>query len=196
MGDPGTTLSNLGGTAGAAVTEAEIWRMNQAFVAALDSARIPHTGYFYGAGTHSWPYWIRDLRHFLIWLKPYLAHPAPAPAPPTSPTAPQPTFSAWSWQFAIQRAVPEFVYLTNVGAGGLTAVGSGQLHVLSAPLYRPGRQYVLEVGARREAATAARDGRLHFGVDLGPSHTVQQYAFGPRASARWSHITVRITPAG
>jgi diacylglycerol O-acyltransferase / trehalose O-mycolyltransferase / mycolyltransferase Ag85 len=35
---------------------------NQSFVAALDDAGIPATVHAYGPGTHSWPYWGRELR--------------------------------------------------------------------------------------------------------------------------------------
>ena len=53
--------------------------MTKSFVNALDAAGIAHTDYFYGDGTHSWPYWQRDLTNFLRWLTPYIGHPLPAP---------------------------------------------------------------------------------------------------------------------
>jgi S-formylglutathione hydrolase FrmB len=53
-------------------TEASIWSENQAFAQALSSAGVAHTDYFYGNGTHSWPYWIADLKVFLPWLTTHL----------------------------------------------------------------------------------------------------------------------------
>ena len=42
-------------------TEAEVHAESLNFVAALRRAHVPVTTDFYGAGTHSWPYWQRDL---------------------------------------------------------------------------------------------------------------------------------------
>ena len=40
--------------------------------------------------------------------------------------------------------------------------------------------------------TADAGGRLHFDVDLGPSHETQQYVFGPQAEAGFTHAQIRI----
>ncbi len=190
--DPSQDLSNAGGEAAAGATESEIWDMTKSFVRALNAAGIPHTDYFYGPGTHSWPYWQRDLRRFLTWLVPYIGHPFPAPAAFSYRTA-DIAFSAWGWQFAVtDRDVREFVYLTGVGRSGLHAQGSGTLIVTTPPLYTPGARYSVEVNAVRQVVSANGAGRLHFSVDLGPSHRVQQVRFGPLATRHWQQTTVTI----
>src|SRR5438270_833188 len=65
------------------LTEFGIWQMNQAFDQALTGAGIPHTTDFYGNGTHSWPYWLDDLRAFIPQMQAAFAS-APA-APPAVP---------------------------------------------------------------------------------------------------------------
>ncbi len=184
-------------TPGAAVVadglvEGEVWQMNEQFVKALDQAGIPHTDYFYGAGTHAWPYWQRDLQHFLAWLDPYIGHPPPQPRTFSYRSA-RASFSAWGWSFAVTRSVREFVYLDGVGRAGLTAVGSGSLAVVTAPLYAPGARYAVDSAGVRRVVTADGAGRLRFTVDLGPSHTVQQYRFGAGATLGWRRTTVSIT---
>jgi diacylglycerol O-acyltransferase / trehalose O-mycolyltransferase len=175
----------------AAATETVVWQMNQAFVQALDAAGVPHTDYFYGAGTHSWPYWKRDLTHFLAWLTPYLSDPAPAPASFAYRSA-RPSFSAWGWQFSIARDVREFVYLSDVSPHALTASGSGTLSVTTPALYTPGAAYAVGGNTVR----ADEDGRLSFAVELGPSHETQQYVFtAPADTAGWDTVTTAIAPA-
>jgi S-formylglutathione hydrolase FrmB len=188
----GQDLSNAGGEAAAAATEMEIWDMTRSFVRALNGAGIPHADYFYGPGTHSWPYWRRDLKRFLSWLAPYIGHPVPAPGAFSYRTA-NTAFSAWGWRFNVShRDVREFVYLTGIRSAGLDARGSGTLSVTTAPLYPPGQRYVVDADARRELTRADRTRRLHFTVELGPSHRVQQYGFGPGTAASWQATTVTI----
>jgi S-formylglutathione hydrolase FrmB len=190
--NPGQEASNAGGIVAGALTEAEIWDMTKSFVKALDTAGIPHTDYFYGPGTHSWPYWQRDLTDFLAWLKPYIGRALPAPRAFSFRTAAG-NFSAWDWSFQVTgREVTEFVYLSDVGRSGFDALGSGTLNVTTAPIYRPGKAYL--VG--NQPVQADSSGRLHFKVDMGPSHEVQQYRFGGAATLGWQKTTVTIKQAG
>jgi hypothetical protein len=192
-GNPGQTLSNAGGVVAGGLTESEIWDMNKAFVRALDRVGVPHTDYFYGDGTHSWPYWQRDLEHFLAWLSPFIGHPLPEPRSFSYRSA-APSFSAWGWSFAVTRDVREFVYLAGVGRRGLQALGSGTLSVRTASLYAPGSRYAVESGAARQTVSADSTGRLNFNVDMGPSHSVQQYRFGRGATLGWARTAVSIRP--
>jgi S-formylglutathione hydrolase FrmB len=193
-GDPGQTLSNTAGAVADGLTEGEIWDMNKAFVRALDRSGIRHTDFFYGNGTHSWPYWQRDLQHFLSWLEPYIGHPPPGPRRFSYRSA-RSGFSAWGWSFAVARDVKEFVYLSGVGRGGLEALGSGTLSVTTAPLYAPGRAYAVDSGVVQKLVAADAAGRLGFTVDLGPNHEAQQYRFGRAATLGWRRTTVTIRPA-
>jgi diacylglycerol O-acyltransferase/trehalose O-mycolyltransferase len=175
-------------------TEYEVSAMNQEFVKALDANGIPHTDEFYGNGTHTWPYWKRDLAHFLTWLKPKLAAPVTAPSAMSLRSA-RPAFSAWGWQFNAFHDVREFVYLEDVSARGFAVTGSGDLDVVTGALYRPGWDYLVQAsGSVPVDAIADAGGRLHLHVGLGPSHDVQQYDFGAGATRQWVHRAVEITP--
>jgi S-formylglutathione hydrolase FrmB len=179
---------------GASFTEFGIWQMNMALDRALTADGIAHTTDFYGNGTHSWPYWLDDLRAFLPQMTAAFA--APPPAPPDVPfsfeSAGSP-FSVWGWTFTPHRDVVEMIYLSSVSASGLVAAGSGVLHVDTAPLYKKNARYqVTGAGPTAQTVTADKDGRLHFDVDLGPSHVTQQYVFGSQAESTFTHAAVRI----
>jgi hypothetical protein len=182
---------------GAQATEFGIWQMNMSFDKALTAAGVAHTTDFYGNGTHSWPYWIDDLRNFVPQMQ--TAFTSARLAPPAVAfdfeTARQ-SFSVWDWTFTAHRDVSEMTYLTDVNGLGFLAAGSGTLHVDTAPLYVAGRTYRLTGtgGGGLQSAVAQPDGRLHFDVDLGPSHVTQQYLFGPPAEATFTQRYVGIHP--
>jgi hypothetical protein len=86
-------------------------------------------------------------------------------------------------------------YLRDVTARGFSVSGSGLLGVVTAPLYRPlGRYRVSGARARSLVVRADRAGRLHFNVDLGPSHAGQQYLFGAAAESSFPRAAVVIGP--
>jgi hypothetical protein len=148
--------------------------------------------YFYGPGTHSWPYWQRDLSHPLNWLSPYIGHALPAPRSFSFRTA-DTSFSAWGWSFSVTgRDVREFIYLSHVGRGGFNVLGSGTLKVTTAPLYTAGAEYAVDVDGSSQIVTASPQGELALTIDMGPSHEVQQYRFGPLATLGWNKTTVQI----
>jgi S-formylglutathione hydrolase FrmB len=178
---------------GAMFTEFGISLMNQQFDQALSAEAIPHTVDAYGAGTHSWGYWLDDLGHFLPRMRAAFASPPPAP-PQTSfdfESAGAP-FSVWGWTFTPTRDANEMTYLRYVRSNGLDVAGSGVLHVDTAALYRPGAAYRLRGTGRATRVRADHGGRLHFDVDLGPRHATQQYAFGPAAETAFAHARVTI----
>jgi S-formylglutathione hydrolase FrmB len=172
-------------------TEYEVHAMTLQLIKALDSAGIAHTDELYGAGTHTWPYWQREFRHFLRWLTPLLDHPAPPPAAFSMRSA-RSRFTGWGWTFTPHRDVREFSYLTDVSAGGLGVTGSGGLDVITAALYQPGQAYDLTVAGGPRRLIAGADQRLRFTLDLGPSHQTQQHQFGSNATRTWTHLQVRI----
>jgi hypothetical protein len=182
---------DAGPNPGAQFIEAGIFLMNQNFDRALTDAGIPHTYDSYGNGTHSWPYWTRDLSNFLPRLQAAWGTALPASFDYESAGAP---FSVWDWTFTPHRDVTEMTYLSDVSSSGLDVAGSGVLHVDTAPLYTPGASYAV-TGTAAGVAVADTGGRLHFDVDLGPSHVTQQYAFGPAAEAAFTHAHVGISPS-
>jgi len=174
--------------------ESEVWAMNQELVKELDARGIPHTDYFYGPGHHAWPYWIRDLKLFLTWLAPRVGQSVPAPATFSYHTARE-AFAPWGWRFHADRDVRENTYLQDISSRGFGVTGSGRLGVVTARLYPPGRAYDVTGAGAPQRVTAGRGGRLSFGVDLGPSHQVQQYDFSASATRTWTHRDVRIARA-
>jgi S-formylglutathione hydrolase FrmB len=176
--------------------EYEVWAMNQKFVTALDAAGIPHTDEFYGPGTHTWPYWKRELGHFLTWLGPRIGAPVPAPAVFARRSA-RADFSSWGWDFHAAHRAVEFTYLKDVSANGFTVTGSGALSVVTAALFAPGGSYSVRTSpGAAQTVVADGAGRLHLAVDLGPAHVIQQYTLGPQATSDWQHRRVTIAPVG
>ena len=215
--DPVYLAENLGGTAlwaaygngspgeldGPLATpdpiERVVMAMNLRLDWALAAAGVPATIEFYGNGTHTWPYWQRDLRRFLAWLTPQLA---PRPAPAFEVRSARPTFTAWDWSFVPHRFVREFTYLAGVSPVGLDVTGSGTLDVVTAAAYAPGARFTVRSGpfagfptTTTTVVTADAGGRLRFTVDLGPTHLKHQTDFGPGATFGWAHAHVAITAA-
>jgi S-formylglutathione hydrolase FrmB len=171
--------------------ESTVHEMSTTLVTALDAEGIPHTDHFYGGGTHTWPYWTRDLQWFLDWLDPQLPGGAPSAPPRFDDRSARTIFDAWGWHVATHRDVREFTYLEDVSRDGLTATGSGRLDITTPSAYTPGARY--SVAGRRVTADGA--GRLRFTLDLGASHQTQQYAFGDADRRTWTRVTARIRPA-
>jgi S-formylglutathione hydrolase FrmB len=180
---------------GAMFTEFGINQMNQAFDQALSAEGVPHTVNAYGAGTHSWGYWLDDLGHFLPQMRAAFATPPSAPPQERAfdfESAGAPV-SVWGWTFTPHRDATEMTYLRAVRSNGFDVAGSGVLHVDTPALYRPGAAYRVR-GTGRPVLRARADGggRLHFDVSLGASHPTQQYLFGPAAETAFSHARVTI----
>jgi hypothetical protein len=154
-------------------------------------------------GSHAWRWWTEWLRErHLPFLLARLADPRPASVPAATPPPPvsfryrsvAPQFSVWGYAFHLERAVREFLDLDAVGAEGLIVRGSGRATVQTAPVYSAGRSYVVS-GAEDDVQTVVADmrGRLTFTVDLGPSHTAEQYSAAATAlEAAGNYWTERV----
>jgi S-formylglutathione hydrolase FrmB len=170
-----------------------IWPMNQSMDAALNADGIAHVDDFYGNGVHDWPYWLRDLSHFLPQMDAaFSTGRSRPPAAAFSYRTAAPRFSVWGWSFVSHRDMPEFTYLSDVGPTGFQVSGSGTLSVLTPPLFEPSSAATVTVGGTRRTVVADARGRLAMDVDLGPSHTAQQTAFDANAQASWVHPAVTI----
>lgn len=188
---PGDVTSPIGMIA--TPVEETCFLMSRAFVAALDAAGIPHTEDFYGSGTHEMKYWQADLRKFLPQMAAAWADPRPAPSA-FSYRSILPRFSVWGWSFETHRESTEFTYLEDVGPSGLTAIGSGQLEVTTAPLYMPNEAYRVSQDGAEKVVVADSAGRVSFRVDLGPAHSDQQRRFDEAALESWKRVVVNIAP--
>ncbi|MEO8602627.1 MAG: alpha/beta hydrolase-fold protein [bacterium] len=162
---------------------------NRDFSARLAAVRGPGDGvldYREGEGAHSWnwwPLWLRD--GHLPFLLARLADPRPAssPVPPTPTPRPSfrfrsvaPDFAVWDYAVSVQRDVREFLDLRDVTADGLVVRGSGSATIRTAARYAPHAPYrVSGAGPVAQLVFADDDGRLALAVDLGPSHTLEQF---------------------
>lgn len=166
---------------------------NRAFTMRVDEVRDADDAlleYRETEGGHSWnwwPLWLRE-RHL-----PFLLARTTDPQRSNFGIPEQPPvtfryrsiandFSVWGYDVHVERAVREFLDLTDVRFDGLTVQGSGQVTIATAPRYLNGRRYVVSGATDGEQIVVADDlDRLVFSVDLGPSHTFEQ--FTPEANA-------------
>jgi S-formylglutathione hydrolase FrmB len=166
---------NPGGTA----IEAPVHEDNVLFHARLNSLGIPSYYRDYGAGTHSWPYWTRDLRESIGPLMDDFADPPPPPSRVTY-TSGDSEYSSFGWQVTMHRSAREFSTLQDADAKGFRLAGSGAGSVITPPMYKARRAYsvrlVGDTVQRRATIRAGRDRRLRIEVPLGPGNRDQQYS--------------------
>lgn len=167
-----------GSAGGANGIEAAVWGDNNFFQARIDSLGIG--AYFddYGNGTHSWPYWTRDLRWSIGRIMFDFAHPTGDP-PQFSYASADRSYAVYGWRVRTHRRVREFSTLSEAGHGGFDLSGSGSATVLTPAAYEPGERYAIHLfGDRTRSRTvvlsAGRYGRLRLQVPLGPSNAYQQ----------------------
>jgi S-formylglutathione hydrolase FrmB len=158
--------------------EALIYSDNNFFQARLESLGIP--AYFddYGNGTHSWPYWERDLRWSIGRIMFDFHHPLGRPSQFTYTSA-ENAFTIYGWQVRMHRTAREFATLSDVSRKGFDLSGSGSATVLTPRSYAAGRRYSVQmfgahVSARTEIVRAGHTGSLLLHVPLGPSNPYQE----------------------
>jgi S-formylglutathione hydrolase FrmB len=199
-GRPGP-YDSPGSSGEANLIEGLIWGDNNDFQARLNALEIP--AYFddYGNGTHSWPYWARDLRWSIGRIMFDFAHPARNPTQFTYTSADS-RYSVYGWQVRMHRRAREFATLSDANSRGFDLSGSGSARVLTPAAYRPGTRYRVTMsgdGARGRTmlVRAGKHGHLAFKVALGPSNPYQQDT--PQAQAHGTAVyttTVTISIAG
>jgi hypothetical protein len=175
-GEPGKyddPVTNPPGYVGAAAIESATHQSTDAFLQHARAAHIPYVDYDYGAGTHTWPYWARDLRTFIKPLMQTFAHP-PARPSRISYTTIDPSWSAWGWHVSIERAATqEFSTLSDASRRGFTISGSGVATIVT-PRIGEFPAYFVVIGNTSHQVAADRAGRLRIRVPLGASpHAVR-----------------------
>ncbi|HEY5188865.1 MAG TPA: hypothetical protein VII87_07525, partial [Solirubrobacteraceae bacterium] len=181
----------------AGAIEAGVEQLSILFHNRLQALGIPSTFDDYGPGTHSWPYWTRDLQWAIGPLMTWFAHPDPTPKAVTYMSA-DPAYSVYGWSVTMHRAVREFSVLAHAGPNGFTLRGSGSATVLTPARYaRHARYRVTEHTGdttQTSVATTGAGHRLRVTVALGPSNTVQEYpADGPAVGTTVSTSRVSFT---
>lgn len=176
-GEPGP-LDDAHPGGGVRSLEALIDEYNLEFRDRMQALGIP--AYFddYGPGTHSWPYWSRDLQESIGPLMEAFAHPAPAPRSVTYTTA-EGSYSVYGWTVVMHRTAQEFSWLHDGGSRRFALAGSGSATVVTPPRYVAGARYRLTMRERggavaTSAAVADKSGRLLIALPLGPSNPYQE----------------------
>ncbi len=169
---PATTPQQAATTAEAGAVEAGARELTTLFYRRLVSLGIPATLDNYGPGTHSWPYWKRDLQQSIPSIMADFAHPPATPATVTYMSGDS-AYAAYGWNVRMRRAAPAFSTLEQANARGFVLAGSG-LATVTTPRFTPGARYVVELDTergRRTSMSVTADclGRLTVSVPLGPS---------------------------
>ncbi|MEA2483376.1 MAG: hypothetical protein QOC55_1323 [Thermoleophilaceae bacterium] len=196
-GLPGPYDTPTSGLGGASEIESAVNQSNIGFQRRLDGLGI--AAYFkpYGAGTHSWEYWTRDLQWSIDKIMSGFAHPDPAPAQFTYTSADD-SYGVYRWNIAMQRTAREFSTLGNASCRGFALSGSGSGTVTTPACFKRGARYVVTMsGPNTEASTklvAGKDRRLELKVPLGPPNPYQQDT--PQAGAAGTtvyttYVTIR-----
>jgi S-formylglutathione hydrolase FrmB len=171
---------------GASAIEGGVEQLTKLFHARLQALGIPSLYDDYGPGTHSWPYWARDLQQSIGPLMVDFAHPAQVPRT-FSFTSDDPQYSMYGWAVTVKRDVAEFSTLSGDPAG-FTLAGSGAATVTTPPRYRNRSRYTVRVFSADAVKTMVlrpRHHRLVISLPLGPSNTVQEYPNdGPSTATR------------
>ena len=102
----------------------------------LEQLRIPHVWDDHGPGSHTWPYWARDLRETLPSMLQRFAHPVRTPKRITY-TSIERSYSSYGWRVALRRPNVEFSTLSSARTRGFDLSGSGRATVTTPARYRP-----------------------------------------------------------
>jgi S-formylglutathione hydrolase FrmB len=185
--------------AGAMAIEGAVSTDNQYFDSRLKALGITPAVYDpYGDGTHSWPYWARDLRWSIGDIMSDFQHPAPNPAS-FSYESGQPSYSIYGWRVAIDRKVAEFSTISPTGPTAFELQGSGSATVTTPAVYARNTSYRVTIrsgsGTITRTLKTGRSRKLTLAVPLGPSDTVQEYtgAQPPAASPGTTVYTTHVT---
>ena len=172
--------------------ESSTERRGLAFVARAAELGIPVTTDFYGDGTHSFPWWNRELGRALPMLMAALDRVRPAPDSFTYRSV-EPRFSVWGWTFEVSdRAEPAFTDVA-IDGHGLSVSGNGTVRVTTPPDLVAGAQYLVA----GEVVTAGADGRVTFGVDLPDNaepYSIDVDPPGPRPTGPAAQVDIVAVP--
>jgi S-formylglutathione hydrolase FrmB len=169
--DKGINKLNPGGSAIEAMTHISTVDFHKRLVA----AGIPSHYDNYVYGTHTFPYWARDLREFIGPLMKTFANP-PARRRVVSYLSIDEHWAQWGWRVSLQRKTrQQFSALTHASRYGFDLNGVGIAHVKTPAFYRPGSVIAVRLtgGALHSTLhlTVGRNGRLSIRFPLDSGNT-------------------------
>ena len=170
-GIPGPLDTPDSQTPEAALVEAIVHASTHYFANAASKANVPYRLDDYGRGTHTWPYWARDLTQYLPRLMRTFAHPPAAPAR-MSYLSVDATWSQWGWTVTNHRSAAQaWSRLSGADASGFTLAGTGSATVRTPAVYAPGVTYRIGGVPGVRTATADAAGRLRISMPVAaPAH--------------------------
>jgi S-formylglutathione hydrolase FrmB len=138
------------------------------FVHRAHHVDVPVQVYDYNSGTHTWPYWARDLRHFMKPLMHRFAHSQPRPNR-VHYISTEKSWSSFGWHVRFTRSAPlAWGSIHHANRYGFRVKGTGIAHVMTANRFAPHRTYRVKApGAHAVSRKADQHGRLHISVLTG-----------------------------
>lgn len=162
-------VTNPGEYPGASGVESLAHTSTQLFHRILVRQNIPATYRDYGAGTHSWPYWARDLRWVMPALMNRLAHP-PGKRQHVHYTSIQSRWNVFGWHARFHRAKRlQFSNLTHATRRGFRLFGSGHAVIVTPRFYQRRTAYRVTLPGHAHPTTLRTNGRgqLRIALSLG-----------------------------
>jgi S-formylglutathione hydrolase FrmB len=154
------------------------------FAQAAKKAHVAYTFDNYGRGTHSWPYWSRDLTQYLPVLMATFEHPPATPSAITYKSI-EKTWTQWGWQVSVNRAQAQaFSGLVGASATGYTISTKSQATVTTPAVYSPGATFTV----------SARGGKVSSGASV-TADAAGRLTITTKPSAGHNAVTVQLTPA-
>jgi S-formylglutathione hydrolase FrmB len=151
----------------------------------LVDAGIPSTYVYYGAGTHSFPYWARDLEEY---VGPLMRRFGSAPPRPSSIDylSADDRWQQWGWKVSLDRPEPAFSRLRHARRRGFVLIGTGRANVRTPPVYPP--------GARALVTTVGRDGPSAEDLRVGPDGALRIALQLGRDAPATTRVAIRLSP--
>jgi S-formylglutathione hydrolase FrmB len=135
----------------------------------LEDARIPSGYHYYGAGTHTFGYWARDLEEYVGPMMRRFASSRGRPTPVDFLSAAD-RWQQWGWTVSVAPVTPGFNRLRHARKGGFTLTGTGRATVRTPSVYPSGvRARVTVIGKTGRSSTdltASPSGALRIPVPL------------------------------
>jgi S-formylglutathione hydrolase FrmB len=157
--------SPASGVGGASEIEGAVNQSNIDFQKRLNALAIPAYFDAYGGGTHTWPYWKRDLEQSIDKIAFDFAHPRPNPAQFTYTSADD-RYGVYGWAVELKRSQREFSTLAAAGCDGFALTGTGAATVTTAPCYTKGARYRVTIDGSSSVVTADATRRLTLSLPL------------------------------
>ncbi len=172
-GTPGPLDTSQTANPGSEAIEAAVDEDAVDFHRRLVALGIPSTYDPYGPGTHSWPYWARDLRWTIAAVMANFAHPVPAPRT-VSFTSADDRYTVYGWSVVTHRTAREFSTLSGASCTGFTLAGSGSATITTPACLHRAARFVATVRFAGQTTTvdgvADGGGRMTVTVPLGPAN--------------------------